>query len=1428
MAVKLIHKHSNNAYTNASSTDLEFGEIAVNNHESGPYLQVKGTDGNVYEVGGIYYNTHSPTNPLKGKFWLDQTTDQLRVWNGTAWIICAGVSGPAGPGFTGGSYDPSTGRITFTSDDGLGFTTEDLRGADGVDGAGFTGGSYDSSTGQVTFTSSDGLGFTTGDLRGADGNDGNDGDGFTGGSYDSTTGRATFTSDDGLGFETGDLRGAAGDRGPQGLAGADGDGFTGGYYSPSTGRVFFTSDDGLSFSTTDLRGTDGVDGTGFTGASYDPATGQVTFTSNDGLGFTTGDLRGADGDDGADGTGFTGGSYNASTGQITFTSDDGLGFTTGDVRGTDGNDGIDGIDGTGFTGGSYNASTGQITFTSNDGLGFTTADLRGADGDDGSTDLSYTASTRTINSSTGTNATLPNVAAGGNSGLMTGADKTKLNGIESGATGDQTASEIRALVQAASDSHVFTDADHTKLNGIEAGATADMTGAEIAAALANQDIETTGTIEARSGTGSVSLTANDGKGHANVTFNHRAGSPEQAGNSFRIETNVDESTGMNNALNNPTMYFEGGIATTAGGTLNLAELMRLEYDSGAFFPGYITTTGGNLSFKDIDGFGVEWTNSGLVSAHIYNDDSSSKFLIDLDNNQNFQIRYYDALSASYTSRLDLSSSGTLTLSGNQKLIAKEIERTGTITIDANGSGADVRLEGADHVILEAGKEEDGSIYFRGNSLADSYRFAKSGQTAIEGFLSFESLTQDHIFTFPDAAGTIALTTSTVSNADTVDNVHASSFIRKDNDTNVSAHTEWQDNYEIRLGNSADFRVKFNGNDTVFRNYKHTGGGIFFQGENSAGTNQNLIVLDTSGTRGYVRLFENANERLKTTSGGVTVTGTVTATTFSGNATSATNCSRTISASNGLTGGGQLNANRTISGVNASTSAKGVVQLSSSTSSTSTSLAATASAAKAAYDRAASYAPSKTGSGASGTWGISISGTATNSTNARIDHDTGNAWHRPVFIDDGKSSATNQRLKTDNASTIGINPNTNQIRATTFVGGLSGTATNCSRSIGAGNGLTGGGTLNANRTINVGAGTGITVNSNDVAVDSTVCRTDVNKTITGTYTFLNTPTCSNNLTVNNRIYVGSSDNGQAIEVDRSSSYNTHLYIGGWSSSNSNDIARIRCSNNLHLDSPANGAMYLNWYSKKQINFKGKIVGGDSTAVFRANAGSTGNAGYGFGSDNDTGFYHTNSNRISITTGGAFRGYMSGNDFRFAGIYNSTTGGGTNVRVDSNGRLRRHSSSRKTKTNIEPMEVEYAYKILDEVEPIWYRPRVPDPEWPQAYLDSLSEDEAPCISDCDAYCQDNEIDWQIGDKSINEGNNPDWSYWGFIAEDLAEIDPRLCQQNPETGEYDSVQYEEFTPLLLKIAQEQKKQITSLEERLSALEQKFSQCSACNPSV
>ena len=62
-------------------------------------------------------------------------------------------------------------------------------------------------------------------------------------------------------------------------------------------------------------------------------------------------------------------------------------------------------------------------------------------------------------------------------------DGTKLDGIEAGATADQTSADIRTLVEAATDSNVFTDADHSKLNAIEPSATADQSSAEIRAAV---------------------------------------------------------------------------------------------------------------------------------------------------------------------------------------------------------------------------------------------------------------------------------------------------------------------------------------------------------------------------------------------------------------------------------------------------------------------------------------------------------------------------------------------------------------------------------------------------------------------------------------------------------------------------------------------------------------------------------------------------------------------------------------------------------------------------------------------------------------------------------------------------------------------------------------------------------------------------------
>lgn len=82
------------------------------------------------------------------------------------------------------------------------------------------------------------------------------------------------------------------------------------------------------------------------------------------------------------------------------------------------------------------------------------------------TNLSYTASTRELASSTGSNTTLPEVVAAGDSGLMTGADKTKLNGIETGATADQTAAEILTAIKSVDGSGSGLDAD--TLDGVHA------------------------------------------------------------------------------------------------------------------------------------------------------------------------------------------------------------------------------------------------------------------------------------------------------------------------------------------------------------------------------------------------------------------------------------------------------------------------------------------------------------------------------------------------------------------------------------------------------------------------------------------------------------------------------------------------------------------------------------------------------------------------------------------------------------------------------------------------------------------------------------------------------------------------------------------------------------------------------------------------
>jgi hypothetical protein len=149
-------------------------------------------------------------------------------------------------------------------------------------------------------------------------------------------------------------------------------------------------------------------------------------------------------------------------------------------------------------------------------------------------------------------------------------DGSKLDGIESGATADQTAAEIRALVEAATDSNVFTDADHSKLNGISSGAEVNQN------AFSNVAVSGQTTVAADSETDTLTLVAG-----SNVTLTTNA-----TGDSITIAS-TDTNTDTN------TTYSISAETATGGANLRLT-------DSGAGTDDVKFAAGSNVSISRTD------------------------------------------------------------------------------------------------------------------------------------------------------------------------------------------------------------------------------------------------------------------------------------------------------------------------------------------------------------------------------------------------------------------------------------------------------------------------------------------------------------------------------------------------------------------------------------------------------------------------------------------------------------------------------------------------------------------------------------------------------------------------------------------------------------------------------------------------------------
>jgi len=177
--------------------------------------------------------------------------------------------------------------------------------------------------------------------------------------------------------------------------------------------------------------------------------------------------------------------------------------------------------------------------------------------------------------------------------------------------------------------------------------------------------------------------------------------------------------------------------------------------------------------------------------------------------------------------------------------------------------------------------------------------------------------------------------------------------------------------------------------------------------------------------------------------------------------------------------------------------------------------------------------------------------------------------------------------------------------------------------------------------------------------------------------------------------------------------------------------------------------------------------------------------------------TRANTITIqSTGGDGAIYLealnisNGNVRSVSTFNNSTTTTGSELRIISSGTIQRISSSIKYKKDVETLEDQYVDAVIDNARPTWYR------------------------SKC-------------------AGDNPGWGHYGFIAEELVQIDPRLvCLEPNENGSYlgadgnryepEGVQYQSIVPLLVNAIKRQKQAIETLESsnadllaRVSALE-------------
>jgi cytoskeletal protein CcmA (bactofilin family) len=502
---------------------------------------------------------------------------------------------------------------------------------------------------------------------------------------------------------------------------------------------------------------------------------------------------------------------------------------------------------------------GELAIRTDTGVVFTKKDdgtvAQIAGGGDTDLGVSTTTTAVTVTSSTGNNATISEASSSA-AGVMSAAHHDKLDGIESGATADQTASEILTLIKTVDGSGSGLDAD--TLDGISIGG---FIRSDAADTKTSGDLSFSDSVKAKFGTGNDLEIQHNGtdsyvtqKGTGDLYLQNTTNDKDiviqsdDGSGGVSVYIRADGSTGEVNLYH----YGSEKFNTTSSG-INITGNIAV---SGTVDGRDVATDGTKLDgiesgatadqtaseiltlIKTVDGSG-----SGLDADSIDGLGSGSFIRSNADDTVTGHTEWQDNKEVRLGNGADLK----LYHDGTNSYIDG-----GTGDTYIRGNGDDLYLRAADDVFIQTQNGETAAKFIGNGAVQLNYdnsqKFAtKSDGVDITGELQCDSLDVDGV---ADISGNVTL----------------------------HANLDLQDNDQIRLGSGDDLKLYHDGtdgfivNDTnalVLKNNANDAS-IYLQSDNGSGGTTNYIRCN--GSTGDVILYQYGNQKLQTFSSGVDITG----------------------------------------------------------------------------------------------------------------------------------------------------------------------------------------------------------------------------------------------------------------------------------------------------------------------------------------------------------------------------------------------------------------------------------------------------------------------------------------------------------------------------------------------------------------------------